>query len=645
VTSAPAPRRTGLAAGAVLFVIYAATLAPSVTFWDAGEFIAAAHALGIPHPPGTPLFIIVLSAWAKLFGFLPFAAATNLLSAACTAAAGGLCAYWVTRRTGSSSAGFAAAIAAGATSSVWQNATETEVYAASLALSVGALVAADLAGKSGERRWLILSAYLIALAIPLHLSAIVAAPAAALLAADQGDGRTDWSAAVALSGMTVIVIGVSRLSLLMISVGVALLIIAPPLRGGATRNGVRRERSMLLAIAVLAPALLLFMLFRAQFDPAINQANPSTFDGLLYAIGREQYDLPGLWPRQAPVWLQLANWFEYADWQFALSLAPSVIPTTARILVTAAFALLGIHGASWHRRRDPRTWRALVVLFLCGTLGVIAYLNLKAGTSFGWDFVPDEALHEARDRDYFFVIGFWVWGLWAGMGGIALVERLGWRAPLGIIVAAVPVLLNWSAVTRRTEPDASLAREVARELLDPLPPRAVLFVAGDNDTYPLWYAQEVERRRPDVTVVTLPLLGAHWYVEELERRHGLSGPDAARIAAIARSQGRPVAAALTVDEDTREELAVSWTVIGAVALDAYSLGPEGQHQRIVAIDRDAVEAAAKRIDGWSHGRAVRSSTDPVYQYFSDVLSCPRRMLDSTRAPSTVAFLDSLCNFR
>ena len=643
MTSALAPRRTGLLAGGALFLIYVLTMAPSVTFWDAGEFIAAAHALGIPHPPGTPLFIILLNAWAKLFAFLPFAAATNLFSAAATASAGGLAAYWLTRRTGSQSAGFAAAIAAGATSSIWQNATETEVYAATLALSVGAIVAADLAGRDGDRRWLLLAAYLIALAIPLHLSAVVAAPVAILLASDRGDGRIDWSAGLALTGMTTIVIGVSRLSVLMTIVGVLILIVAPAARDVATRNSVRRERAILLLLATIAVSALLFMLIRAQFDPAINQANPSTFDALLYAIGRRQYDLPGLWPRQAPVWLQLANWFEYADWQFALSLAPSVIPTLARILATTVFAVLGFAGASWHRRRDERTWRALLLLLICGTLGVIVYLNLKVGTSFGWQFVPDDTRHEARDRDYFFVLGFWVWGLWAGMGGIALFERLRWPRPMGIVVAALPVVLNWTAVDRRSEPEASLPREVARELLDPLPSKSVLFVSGDNDTYPLWYAQQVENRRRDVTIVTLPLLGARWYVAELERRYGLAGPDAPRIAAVARAHGRPVAVALTVDEETRDQLAVSWTVIGAVALDTYSLGPLEQHQRIVSIDDSAVTATADRIDRWTGKRVVRSSTDPVHQYFSDVLSCPRRMLDSMRGPATVAFLDSLCN--
>ena len=269
-----------------------------------------------------------------------------------------------TRRTGSRAAGFAAAIAAGATSSIWQNATETEVYAASLGLAMAALVAADIAGRDGDRRWLLLTAYFVALIAPLHLSAMVAGPAIVLLAADRGDGRIDWSAAFSLSGMALIVVGVGRLSPWMIGVGAVVLWGAPPLRDVATRNSVRRERATLLGAATLAVGLLLFMLVRARHDPAINQANPSTFDGLFYAIGRKQYDLPGFWPRQAPVWMQVANWFEYADWQFALSLAPTVIPTPARIAATGVFAILGFVGASWHRRRDVRTWRALVVLLL-----------------------------------------------------------------------------------------------------------------------------------------------------------------------------------------------------------------------------------------------------------------------------------------
>jgi len=165
-------RRAAWLAGAALLAVYGATLAPSVTFWDAGEFIAAAHSLGIPHPPGTPLFVVMLNAWARLLWFIPFATATNLLSAVCAAAAGGLTAWWIGRSMNLSWAGVAAAITAGAMSSVWLNATETEVYSASLLLSVAAIAAADQAGKTGETRWTTLAAYLLALALPLHWSAL-----------------------------------------------------------------------------------------------------------------------------------------------------------------------------------------------------------------------------------------------------------------------------------------------------------------------------------------------------------------------------------------------------------------------------------------------------------------------------------------
>jgi hypothetical protein len=195
-----------------MLLVYIATLAPSVTFWDAGEFIAAARVLGIPHPPGTPLFIVLLNAWARAFPFLSFAAATNLFSAACTAAALGLVALWIARSSGSPWFGIAGAITAGAMSSIWQNATETEVYAASLLLAVATVVSADLAGRTGERRWKVLMMYLLALSLPLHLSAFVVAPVAIYLASQPMDDVFDWRTAIGLAGAAGFVLGVSRLS-------------------------------------------------------------------------------------------------------------------------------------------------------------------------------------------------------------------------------------------------------------------------------------------------------------------------------------------------------------------------------------------------------------------------------------------------
>jgi len=647
--------RAALLAAASLAAVYVATLAPGVTFWDAGEFIAAAHSLGIPHPPGTPLFVVLLGAWAKLLAFLPFAAATNLFSSACSAAAVGLTTLWIARATREPLAGLAAGIAAGVMSTVWQNATETEVYAASLLLSVAAIVAADRAGRTGDARYTLLTAYLLALAVPVHLSALVAAPVAVLLAASRPAGGFDGRTALVLSGVSVATAGVGRMSVSVISGGLMLILLAVVPRREAFENGDARRARVAVAIAAvivgcIALSAVGFLIVRSRFDPAINQDNPRTWGQLAYTVARRQYDVAGLWPRRAPIWLQLANWFEYADWQWALRLAPGVVPNVWRVLATSLFAGLGFAGAVWHRRRDARTWRAVLLLFVCGSLGVIAYLNLRAGRTFGWSFVPDDAAHEARDRDYFFTLGFWAWGIWAGMGAVALARRFA-RAWVGVGVAALPILLNWSVVDRRQEPDATLPRETARQLLEPLPRRAVLFVEGDNDTYPLWYAQQVEGERRDVTVVTLPLLGAQWYLDELRRRYSLgTGANASdvtaatRIAADALGQNRPVAAANTLQPSERQAIARRWRVVGLVAIAEPEPGEISDAPVEISLNTAALRRAARSIDDWRRGRRARDEPDSIHEYFLRLLSCPARLLDGAAAPPS-ASLDSLCNLR
>jgi transmembrane protein TMEM260 (protein O-mannosyltransferase) len=650
------PRRAAWLAGAVLLAVYVLTLAPGVTFWDAGEFIAAAHALGIPHPPGTPLFIIALNVWAKVWRVLPYATATNSFSAVCTAGAGALTALVLARMTRAPLAALTGALSAGAMSSVWLNATETEVYATSLFLSVAIIASAEMAGRTSERRWLVLTAYLLALSVPVHLSALVAAPVAVLLVTDRGGGAPDWVAGLTLLGVSVLVAGVGRVSPPLVACGAV--VIAVAMIAQRTLGHTVDWRTPLAAGAVVAIACtaLAFLVVRAAHDPAINQGNPRTLHQLAYVVSRRQYAVPGLWPREAPVWLQLANWFEYADWQFALALGPTVVPTVARVVATLAFAALGVFGSVWHRRTDRRSWRAVALLFVCGSLGVIVYLNLKAGRSFGWPFIPEDARHEARDRDYFFVLGFWAWGIWAGLGGFALVRRFGLPAPAGLAIAAIPIVLNWSVVNRRAEPEASVPRELASTLVDPLPPRAVLFVAGDNDTYPLWYVQQVGARRRDVTVVTIPLLAASWYVDELARRWGLGtgdrfepvGREAERIADDARASGRPVAVALTVDPADRVRLSKSWKVIGMAAVDDRAIDVADSLRldtsEVISVDTPAVRSVAARVESWRRGRWPRPQPDPVSDYFAHVLTCPKLLL-SAPSPAQRASLDSLCNLR
>jgi len=477
----------------LLLFVYMLTLAPGVTRWDSGEFLAAIHSLGIPHPPGTPLYVLLGRVWSMLFASaFGFARAVNLLSAGCTAFGFGILTSLFAKWTEDGFAATAAGLTAGLMSTVWLNATETEVYAVALLFGCIMLWAADRAGQNSDARWALLAAYLAGLSWSLHLIALLVVPSAILLVFSTSDGY-----------------------------------FAVPV-GRRYVDGRREAHSFAkllrgsVLVALVGMTCVLFLLIRARHDPAINQGNPSTFGSLIDVIFRRQYDVPALWPRQAPFYLQLGNVFEYADWQFAKGLAPDAPPSWWRTPITVLYGLVGVYGFLAHRSIDRRSWRAIAVLFVVASLGVVLYLNLKAGPSFGAGILPAGALHEARERDYFFFWAFICWGLWAGFGAIRVSRRL--IPPfsvLAMVLPFAPAILNWSAVDRRTDPVEARARLDESEMLAKVPPSGVLLALGDNDTYPLWYLQQAEGTRKDVTIVTEPLLGAEWYRAELARRYKL----------------------------------------------------------------------------------------------------------------------------
>ena len=154
----PPPYRAAVGVSATVLLGYVLTLAPTVTFWDAGEFIAAAKTLGIPHPPGTPLFVMIAHVWAMIFPVGEYAFRTNLLSAVLSAAGAG-CFFLVAHESLAGSVETSAAriggAAAGAiigafTFTAWQNSNETEVYAVAT-FSIGAMSLACMPVETSAR--------------------------------------------------------------------------------------------------------------------------------------------------------------------------------------------------------------------------------------------------------------------------------------------------------------------------------------------------------------------------------------------------------------------------------------------------------------------------------------------------------------
>jgi hypothetical protein len=638
-------------------LVYVLTLAPGVTFWDAGELIAAAHGLGIPHPPGTPLYVVLGHVWIlATSSVLGAARAMNLLSALATALAGAGTAWLVSRRSHGADAGWAglaSALAAGTMLSAWSNATEAEVYAVSLLHAVALLVTASMVRESSrprDERWLLLTAYLIALAPALHLSALVAAPAAIVLAArstDGAHGRWHLDRIALLGGVLVATAGVGRADWRVALAGLAIVTVGA-LRGAAVRTGLRG-----VLLAALGATALAIMLVRARHDPAINQGDPSSLAALVDVIGRRQYAVAPIFPRQSAPWWQAVNLLQYVDWQVAMSWGSGLMTSPARVVAALAWITLGWVGHRALARDASALHDCLIVLLACGTAGVAAYLNLKMGASLGWGFVPAGTIHEARERDYFFVLGFWAWGALAGYGAVAVARGRGWAPAVGLLAVLLPIAGNWTSADRADATHEVAARQLGLALLESAPRDAVLFLDGDNDSYPIWYLQQVEGVRRDVLPVTIPLLPAAWYPAEIARRTGWrwdterpvpgastrAEQQMALIAASARGAGRPIAASPAIPARERLLLGGDWVLVGPVYV---ARSTRGVVEAPPGIDSAAAVRWLSRAPAVRHERTPPG--DDVAWAMLSLLQCPRLALasaDSARRDS----LEVRCNLR
>ena len=555
------PYVLALVAALVVLTGYVFTLAPTVTFWDAAEFIASAHILGIPHPPGTPLFVLLGRVADLLLPFQHTAYKTNLMTAVFSACAAGFLFLFVHQALARGAAGmdelgakifraggaFAATLAASFAFTVWQNSIETEVYMLSvLAIALVAwlcwLWRRDRGGKRGAHELLLL-VYVLGTALSNHLMGLLVGPAVVGFmyhvlrtqpAKDPAERRVQWSQLAVIAAIWVAMVGVG--------IGKTGLIVLGLLLYAAAAVWAYRAGSSFFAVAALVAGAVgvsgyLYLYIRAGLHPYVNEADPSTWNSLVAVIRREQY--PPRSPLDNPIYmsgpdnpgrtmqifgLQLLNYIQYFDWQWSAALQTAqTLLAPARLPFTLLFAALGALGALSHRQWDRSSFWFLALLFLSTSIGLVVYLNFKPGFSVGYGAFPGREMHEVRERDYFFTISFLCWGLWAGLGVAtayrAVRERLRHRtaalaAPV-LLVALLPFVLNFRAASRRHGPEAEFARDFAYDLLQSVEPYGILVTAGDNDTFPLWYLQEAEGVRQDVVNVITSLSNTDWFIRQL----------------------------------------------------------------------------------------------------------------------------------
>jgi hypothetical protein len=500
--SAPVGDRwLAFAAGAAVFTLYCATLSPTTAFWDASEYIAAAWTFGLPHPPGNPMFVILGRAASLMPIAESVAVRVNLLAAACSAGAAGVWSLVAMRAFGTRVtpavrrvAGAAAALMGATAFTVWhQSVVNEKVYTVALLGIATVCWCLVRWADDPDDRYLLLSAYLLGLGYANHMAGILPLPAVGLTV-------------VMLRPRTLLSPRLLALGAMLLMVGISPLITQP---------------------------------IRSAHYPALNEGEPTGCrDGLKVSctfsretaraftanLNREQYAKPQLSVRQAPFAAQLGMWWLYFRWQWWRDVHQE--QSGLQTLLAWAFAGMAMVGAWGHWRSSRRTFVPMASLMVLLTVALIYYLNFRYGASQSPGL---DVEREVRDRDYFYLWSFSAWGVWAAMGlvgictwvamrltRIGVSRRLAWGGGASVLAfAVVPLIANWRFASRK---DDTTAIAFARDLLNSVEPHAVLITGGDNDTFPLWYAQEVEGVRKDVTVAVLTLLNMDWFARGIIRR-------------------------------------------------------------------------------------------------------------------------------
>ncbi len=627
----------GLLTFFISFFVYLRTVAPTVSLWDCGEFIASSYILGVPHPPGAPFYLII----GKIFSLIPFHAdigfrvnMISVLSSSFTI----LFLYLIITQLIRSYQGtieeqFDKFIVCGAaligaltlafSYTFWFNAVEAEVYAPSMLFTSATLWLAlrwfEHREELSSIRNLIVIVYLVGLSYGVHLLNILVVPTIILLILFHKPrflfvwrlwylamlvastitilvfmllgGKMDHlislfvlncvlfllagsfiytyksfiqfslenvliAASCAVGGILIaLTVCIDKLSVLNATLGtwelpilvgfdnplfVYLVFMVISFTAGFVILEYKPElltnwKSLLLSMSLATAAVWFIVavgrstyaliLIRSGLDPVINENDPSTMSNLLYYLNREQYGTTSLLStaldRAAPLWeYQIKFMFlRYFGWNFI----GKGITFDTRGFIQESFALrgllgfpflIGLFGFVYHSIKDWKKAISMFVFFIASGLLLVLYLNQ-----------PDP---QPRERDYVYVGSFFVFAVWIGLGAYGImnsmkmffandsVRKFGAAFAGGILLFFCPINEFQFNFDEGDRTGNFVPWDYSYNILTSCEENAILFTNGDNDTFPLWYLQEVEGIRKDVRIVNLSLLNTPWYIEQLK---------------------------------------------------------------------------------------------------------------------------------
>lgn len=603
-------------AGLISFIVFSMTMAPTVSFWDCGEFIASAWSLGIPHPPGTPFFVIISRVAMLAFSFLgEKAARVNLISVITSAAAVYVCYLIVFDALGhyfkllkaKTEKGYSdkfakflqilgAFLGAGLVAfsdTFWFNAVEAEVYGLSMfmvfLITYLSLTWINHRDSFFGDKLLVIICYIAFLGVGVHLYSMITLPILFVFVAAMDSRMRNiesaplWATSVMLYSIVFMVdkFIVLALCCLVISFLIMLATDKPILKRSSTLS------FWFVIVALIGYSTHAYIPIRSSLNPVIDENNPEIpMDKILSPtewgafndfLARKQYGSESMLSRSTHRRGQLTNQFltyphlGYGGYliaqltpfkvgearvspqgkvqvsaqdnqpleKFGMSIPTQMASigdnTFMQFALFALFHLFIFYGVYQLYKHDKRYGVYIALLYAVTSFGLVWYMNFADGTGAErYDYMNwlkdgqkgelNRVHMEVRERDYFFTPAFILAAMMMAMSFSIFMKNL-WlqkaylRPQLKLISYGVLFLgVAFPVYSNYREHDRSglyVPWDYAYNLINSCEPNSIIFTNGDNDTFPLWFIQEVEGIRKDVRVVNLSLGNTPWYVSQI----------------------------------------------------------------------------------------------------------------------------------
>jgi hypothetical protein len=558
---------------AISFTVYFLTMSPSICLWDCGEYLASSASLGIPHPPGTPLLVMLGRTWIVLFSFIHDIGYRYNLLAVFSSTITVLFIYLIIvrglifalgepdtlwKRLAMYCAGFVGSLFCAFDSTFWfaalEGSQQSNITNISVVLTTWLTLVWAQSRAQNRDRLLLLIAYVAFVGIGIRMNSVITLPVVFIFVMIlDPEKRKDWRLWGASFSLGLILY---NLSWFLWVAPTAAVISFVMMFFSRKQQASWRFCFWFVFLALIGFSTFTYLPIRSSLNPMMDEGHPATWKAFKEVLDRKQYGNESmvsrsLWRRGSFAHqfgidghmgyggFHLLQYFHFSTKDQEKNFVDGSLAGYAKLLIYLLPTFFVLLGWYWLTKKSKKAAALLIPITLLTTIGMVWYMNFADGqhcdSRAEYDHWVDHGqlgpmpviYREVRVRDYFYSSGFMFFSMCLGFSAGFVLYRFfsspGRQtrtlvAPLALAFFAVSPLLPLSQNYRlRDRSKNFLPFDYAYNLLMSCDQNGILFTNGDNDTFPVWAIQEAYGVRRDVRLVNLSLVNTDWYIKELKK--------------------------------------------------------------------------------------------------------------------------------